>query len=92
VLPIVIYNHYNYMFRPPEPSSVCVEDLSKSTIHYWMFLKGGFWVGGEGGEEKGKKTREEKGGEGEGGTNEISFFVVPYMLLRNYVLCISMVY
>jgi hypothetical protein len=31
-LQIVIYNHYNYMFRPPEPSSGCVKDFSKSTI------------------------------------------------------------
>jgi hypothetical protein len=33
------------MFRLPGPSSGCVEDFSKSTIHYWMFLDGGYGVG-----------------------------------------------
>jgi hypothetical protein len=49
-----------------------VEDFSKSTIHYWMFLNGGFGVGG-GGEEKGKKTREEKGERGKGNKRDPVF-------------------
>jgi hypothetical protein len=43
-----------------------VEDFSKSTIHYWMFLDGGFDVG-EGvkkNERKGKVRREGRRGEG----------------------------
>jgi hypothetical protein len=56
------------MFRPPGPSSRCVEDFSKSTMHYWMFLNGGFGVGGGGGKEV-KERKEQKGrkrGRGEG--------------------------
>jgi hypothetical protein len=49
--------------------------------------------GGEEGEEKGKENKgRKKGREGKGGTNEIPVFIVPYILLRNYVLSISIVY
>jgi hypothetical protein len=45
-----------------------VEDFSKSTIHYWMFLDGGFGVGGGRGEEKmeGNLRRAGRGEEGMG--------------------------
>jgi hypothetical protein len=52
-----------------------VEDFSKSTIYYWMFLNGGYGVGGGGREMekmKGKVTREGSGGE-EVGVKQISF-------------------
>jgi hypothetical protein len=49
---------------------------------------------GLGEEEVKKKERtqgKEKGERGKGDKRDL-VFIVPYMLLRNYVLCISMVY
>jgi hypothetical protein len=58
---------YNYMFRPPGPSSGCVKDVSK--INYTLLVSIMVVVGNK--NKKGGRGRKKKEEEG---ANEISFY------------------
>jgi hypothetical protein len=53
----VIYNHYNYMFRPPGLSSGCAEDFK---LNYTLVVALVCSVWGEGGGEGGKRDLDKK--------------------------------